>query len=144
MNWLGRWEIFAFGSAIFASVTSLFSKLGVAYLNSNLATLIRTSVVLGVTALILSLRNEWQKPETIDPKTWIFLILSGIATGLSWLCYYHALALGPVSRVASIDKLSIALTILLGIIILGEKLTWPIVLGGGLITLGAVIIMIFG
>ncbi len=143
MNWLGRWEIFAFGSAIFASVTALFSKLGVANLNSNLATLIRTSVVLGVTALILSLRNEWQKPETIDPKTWIFLILSGIATALSWLCYYHALSLGPVSRVASIDKLSIILTIFLGIILLGEKLTWQVALGGGLITLGAVIIVIF-
>ena len=143
MKWLLRWETFALGSALFAGLTALLGKLGVAQVSSNLATLIRTLTVLILTAVVLSWRQEWQRPGTIQASTWAFLILSGITTGLSWLCYYHALQLGPVSKVASIDKLSVAFVILLGVLFLGEKLTWPVVLGGGLILLGAIIMVAF-
>ena len=140
MNWLSRWEIFALASAVFAGLTAFLSKIGVANINSNVATFIRTLVVLVATACILSYRNEWQRPQTIEAKTWIFLALSGIATGLSWLCYYRALQLGPVSKVAPVDKLSIVLAIILGIVFLNEKLTWPIVIGGGFVVLGVIVI----
>ena len=144
MKFFTRWEIFAFGSAFFAGLTAVLGKMGVADINSNLATFIRTVVIVGVGALILFCKNEWQRPDTIGIKTWVFLILSGIATGLSWLCYYRALALGPVSKVAPIDKLSVLFAILLGIVFLGEKLTWPAACGAGLITVGAMVIAVWG
>ena len=143
MKWFSRWEVFALASAFFAGLTALFGKIGVADINSNFATLIRTFTIIVVTSLILFFRHEWQRPETIGVKTCFFLILSGIATGLSWLCYYRALQLGPVSKVASIDKLSVAFAILLGIIFLGEKFTWPLAVGAGLIILGAVVVIFF-
>ena len=142
-NLLGKWQLFAIGSAFFAALTALFGKLGVVGLNANVATLIRTVVILFVTAGIVSLRGEWQSPATITAHTWIFLVLSGIATGLSWLCYYHALQIGPVSKVAPIDKLSVALAILMGVVVLGETLTWPVALGGSLIVAGSVVIIAF-
>lgn len=143
MNTNTNWVLFALGSAFFAALTALFGKLGVTGLNSNVATLIRTVVIMIVTIGIISLRNEWQKPESISVNSWIFLVLSGIATGLSWLCYYRALQLGPISKVAPIDKLSVALAILLGVLFVGEKLTWPIALGGSLIVAGSVVIIAF-
>jgi bacterial/archaeal transporter family protein len=143
MNFLPTWVLFALGSAFFAALTALFGKIGVSGVNSNLATLIRTVVILFVTAGIISLRSEWQKPASITAHSWLFLILSGIATGLSWLCYYRALQLGPISRVAPIDKLSVAIAILLGVLFIGEKLTWPIALGGGLIVAGSIVIIAF-
>lgn len=143
MNLRESWITFALGSAFFAGLTALFGKIGVAGINSNLATLIRTIVILVVTALILSLRGEWRLPETIEPKTWIFLVLSGIATGLSWLCYYRALQLGPVSKVAPIDKLSVAFAILLGVLVIGESFTWPVAIGGTLIVAGSIVMIAF-
>jgi len=143
MKFLSSWQIFALGSAFFAGLTVLFGKIGVMSLNSNLATFIRTVFIIAMTAIILSCRNEWQRPQTIDAKTWIFLLLSGLATGLSWLCYYRALQLGPISKVASVDKLSVALAILFGIIFLGERLTWKVFLGGGLVIIGTMIISLF-
>ena len=140
MNLLSSWQIFALGSAFFAGLTVLFGKIGVMNINSNLATCIRTIVIIVMTAGIVYWRNEWQKPQTIDIKTWIFLLLSGMATGLSWLCYYRAIQLGPISKVASIDKLSVALAIVFGIIFLGEKITWQLFLGSGLVILGTIII----
>ncbi|MEO7326317.1 MAG: EamA family transporter [Dokdonella sp.] len=137
------WVLFALGSAFFAGLTALFGKIGVEGINSNLATFIRTIVILAVTAAILSLRDEWQPASPIQPKTWLFLVLSGIATGLSWLCYYRALQLGPVSRVAPIDKLSVVFAILLGVLFVGEALTWPIAIGGGLIVAGSVVMIAF-
>ena len=137
------WVIYALGSAFFAALTAIFGKVGVHGLNSNLATLIRTVVILAVIAGIVSLRDEWQKLDLISARSWIFLVLSGIATGLSWLCYYRALQLGPVSKVAPIDKLSVALVIVLGILFLGEKLTWAVALGGSLILLGSIVIIAF-
>lgn len=137
------WVIFALGAAFFAALTAVFGKIGVSGLNSNLATLIRTVVVLLLLAAIISARGEWQWSETIPLHSWFFLILSGAATGLSWLCYYRALQLGPVSRVAPIDKLSVALAIVLGVIFLGESLSWPVALGGLLIVAGSIVIITF-
>ena len=141
MKWFARWESFALASAFFAGLTAFLGKMGVMNINSNLATFIRTVVVLAMTAIILSWRHQWQWPQGTAMKAWVFLVLSGVATGLSWLCYYRALSLGPVSKVAPIDKLSVAFAIILGIFFLGENFTWQIALGGGLIILGAVLII---
>lgn len=143
MNPRESWLLFALGSAFFAALTALFGKIGVAGINSNLATFIRTIVILLVTAGILSLRNEWTRPANLSSYAWLFLVLSGIATGLSWLCYYRALQLGPVSKVAPIDKLSVAMVIVLGFLVLGEKPTLPVLVGGGLILAGAIVIAVF-
>lgn len=143
MNPRESWLLFALGSAFFAALTALFGKLGVAGISSNLATFIRTIVILLVTAGILSLRHEWEKPTGLPASSWAFLVLSGIATGLSWLCYYRALQLGPVSKVAPIDKLSVAIAIVLGVVLLGESLSWPLIIGGGLIVAGAIVIAVF-
>lgn len=137
------WVIYALGSAFFAALTAIFGKIGVTGLNSNLATLIRTLVILAVLVSIVAARDEWQKLDLVSARSWIFLVLSGIATGLSWLCYYRALQLGPVSKVAPIDKLSVALAIILGILFLGEKLTWAVALGGTLILAGSLVIILF-
>jgi transporter family protein len=143
MHLPSNWQWYAFGSAFFAALTALFGKIGVANINSNYATFIRTIVILGVTAAIISARDEWQRPQQVAASTWLFLVLSGIATGLSWLCYYRALQLGPVSKVAPVDKLSVALAIMLGILFVGETLTWPVALGGALIVAGSVVIIAF-
>jgi bacterial/archaeal transporter family protein len=143
MNLRESWLLFALGSAFFAALTALFGKLGVAGINSNLATFIRTIVILIVTAGILSLRNEWARPSGLPVSSWVFLVLSGVATGLSWLCYYRALQLGPVSKVAPIDKLSVAIAIVLGIVVLGEQVSWSLAIGGALIVLGAIVIAVF-
>src|SRR5947208_1218327 len=113
------WLLFALSSAFFAGLTAILGKVGVAGLNSNLATLVRTVVILGVTALIVSLRKEWLMPSALAAKPVAFLVLSGIATGLSWLCYYRALQLAPASVLAPIDKLSVAFAIALGVLVLG-------------------------
>lgn len=143
MNLSSNWILFALGSAFFAALTSLFGKLGVAEINSNLATLIRTIVIFVLIATIVSWRDEWQLPSTIPGRTWLFLVLSGAATGLSWLCFYRALQIGPLSKVAPIDKLSVAFAIVLGALFLAEKLTWPTIIGGGLIVLGSIVTIAF-
>ena len=137
------WVIYALGSAFFAALTAIFGKIGVAGLNSNLATLIRTVVILAIIAAIVSVRSEWQKLDMVSARSWLFLVLSGVATGFSWLCYYRALQLGPVSKVAPIDKLSVALAIVLSVLFIGEKLTWAIAFGGGLIVAGSIVIILF-
>ena len=134
------WKIFALGSAFFAGLTAIFGKLGVEGLNSNLATLIRTVVIFFITALIVSWRNEWQLPQTLRPQAIAFLVLSGVATGLSWLLYYRALQMAPASQVAPIDKLSVAFAIVLGVLFLGEALTLKLVIGGSLIVIGALVL----
>lgn len=143
MNLSANWVVFAFGAAFFAALTSIFGKLGVADINSNFATFIRTVVILAMIALIVSWRQEWQAPGTIPRQSWLFLVLSGVATGLSWLCFYRALQLGPVSKVAPIDKLSVAFAILLGALFLGEHLSWPTIIGGSLIVLGSIVTIAF-
>ena len=133
------WRWYALGSAFFAALTAIFGKVGVTQINSDLATLLRTVVILAITAVLIGLRNEWQRPETLSAKGAVFLVLSGAATGLSWLCYYRALQTGPASRVAPIDKLSVVLVILFAAIFLGERLTWKVGLGGILVAAGAVL-----
>lgn len=140
MKSLAPWLLFALGSAFFAGLTAILGKLGVAGMNSNLATLIRTVVIFFITAAIVGLRGEWHWPANAAAKPLSFLVLSGIATGLSWLCYYRALQLAPASVVAPIDKLSVAFAIALGVLLLGEPLTWRIGLGGLLVVAGALVI----
>jgi bacterial/archaeal transporter family protein len=133
------WRLFAIGSAFFAALTAIFGKVGVSEIDSDLATFLRTVVILLVTALFISVRHEWQRPGSLSTKGVIFLVLSGAATGLSWLCYYRALQTGPASRVAPIDKLSVIFVVLFAVSFLGERLTWRVGLGSALITLGAVL-----
>ena len=134
------WRVFAIASAFFAALTAIFGKVGVSQINSDLATFIRTVVILLVTALLIWARHEWQQPDGLSPKGILFLVLSGIATGLSWLCYYRALQTGPASRVAPIDKLSVVLVVLFAVSFLGERLSWKVGIGSVLITVGAVLI----
>lgn len=136
MNWI----IFAVGSAFFAGLTAIFGKLGVEGMNSNLATFIRTIVIFFVTAGIITARNEWQLPQHIAAKPFTFLILSGVATGLSWLLYYRALQLAPASWVAPIDKLSVVIAIVLGVVVLGEPLSIKLILGASLIIAGVLVL----
>jgi len=133
------WQIFALGSAFFAALTAIFGKIGVSDLNSNLATFIRTIVVLVASAILITFRNEWARPENLSSKSITFLILSGLATGLSWLCYYRALQLGPVSGVAPIDKLSVVLVVIFAAVFLSEPLTWKV--GIGTLFVGAGVIL---
>ena len=143
MSMIPKWLLFSLASALFASLTAIFGKIGVSEINSNLATFIRTVIILIVSGLIVTSNSEWQKINFKNNISLIFIILSGIATGLSWLCYYRALQLGPVSKVAPIDKLSVAITIALSIIILQEKISWSTILGGCLIVTGSLVIALF-
>jgi bacterial/archaeal transporter family protein len=136
------WRAFALASAFFAALTAIFGKVGVSEMNSDLATFLRTLVILLLTALLIWSRDEWQRPGNLSLKGVSFLILSGIATGLSWLCYYRALQMGPASRVAPIDKLSVVLVVLFAMLFLGERLTWKVGLGSVLITAGAILMAI--
>jgi transporter family protein len=132
------WQWFALGSAFFAALTAIFGKVGVAEINSNLATLIRTLVILAVSAVIVTGRGEWEPLNKLSKGGVLMLCISGVATGLSWLCYYRALQAGPASRVAPIDKLSVVFVIVLALLFLREPLTWKVFLGGGLVALGAI------
>jgi bacterial/archaeal transporter family protein len=134
------WRVYALLSAVFAALTAIFGKLGVAEINSDLATFLRTIVILTICALIVSARGEWQNPANLAPKGIVFLLFSGAATGLSWLCYYRALQTGPASRVAPIDKLSVVLVVVLAVIFLGEPLTWKTAIGALLVAAGAVLL----
>jgi transporter family protein len=136
------WKAFAALSAVFAAMTAILGKLGVAEMNSNLATFLRTLVVLVVSALLVSVRGEWQDPTRLSARGCLFLVLSGIATGLSWLCYYRALQTGPASRVAPIDKLSVVLVVMFAVLFLGERLTWKVGIGAALVAAGAILIAV--
>ncbi len=134
------WLLFALASAFFAGLTAILGKIGVAGINSNLATLIRTIVILLLAAAIVSVRGEWNGLATVSAKTLGFLVLSGLATGCSWLFYFRALQLAPASKVAPIDKLSVVIAIVLGIALLGEPLRPKLIAGGLLIVAGTVLI----
>jgi transporter family protein len=142
MSQMNHWVLFALGSAFFAALTAIFGKLGVSEINSNLATLIRTVVILVMVAGIVVFRNEWQPLDKISSFGLSMLVLSAIATGLSWLCYYRALQLGPASRVAPIDKLSIVFVIAFAALFLGETITRKTMLGGLLVVSGAILLAI--
>ena len=136
------WVIFAILSAIFAALTSILAKVGIESVNSNLATAIRTIVVVFMAWLMIFITGNQNGIVDISKKSWIFLILSGLATGASWLCYYKALQLGEASKVVPIDKLSIAITIVLAFIFLGEQITLKTLIGCCLIVTGT-FVMIF-
>jgi transporter family protein len=138
------WLPWALLSAAFAALTAVFGKIGVADIGSDLATLIRTVVILGTATAIVAATGQWQAPGTIPGKTWIFLVLSGLATGASWLCYFRALKLGDAARVAPIDKLSVVLVALFGVIFLGERLSGVNWAGVALIAMGAILVAVRG
>lgn len=135
------WKLCALLSALFAALTAIFAKIGVKDIDSNLATAIRTSVILLLTWGIVFASGHFPEVKTVPRYTWIFLVLSGLATGLSWLFYFKAIQLGDVSRVAPIDKLSVVFTILLSFFILKESLTPRVIAGGLLITAGALVMI---
>ncbi|RVI48256.1 EamA family transporter [Sinorhizobium medicae] len=137
------WQFWALLSAAFAALTAIFAKVGVANVNSDFATLIRTGVILVVVVGIVAATGLWQRPTEISGRTWLFLGLSGLATGASWLAYFRALKLGDAARVAPIDKLSIVLVALFGVLFLGEKLNLMNWLGVGLIAAGALLLAVF-
>jgi transporter family protein len=134
------WQFWAVLSAVFAALTAIFAKVGVANVNSDLATFIRTIVVVVVLAAILVATGEWQPPGSISRRTCLFLLLSGLGTGASWLCYFRALQLGDAARVAPIDKLSVVLVAIFGVGFLGERLSAVNWLGIAAIAGGAVLV----
>lgn len=136
------WLFYALLSALFAALTAIFAKLGVANINSNLATGIRTIVILFMVWCIVFARGEAKALGTLPKQSLLFLIISGIATGLSWLFYFKALQLGKVSQVAPVDKLSVALSIIMAVIFLGETLTLKTAIGAGLIIAGTLVLAI--
>ncbi len=126
---LASWQIWALLSAAFAALTAIFAKIGIEAVNSDFATLIRTVVIVCVLSLILLATGQWQPLGSISRKTYLFLVLSGLATGGSWLCYFRALKLGDAARVAPLDKLSVVLVAVFGVVFLGERLAVPNWLG---------------
>lgn len=137
---LSSWQFWAVLSAVFAALTAIFAKVGVETVNSDVATFIRTLVILAIVAAIVAASSEFQSLGSISAKTYAFLILSGCATGASWLCYFRALKLGPVARVAPIDKLSVVLVAIFGVMFLGERLDLKGWAGVILIASGALIL----
>ena len=136
------WFILALGSSLFAAATSILAKVGVSNVHSNLATTIRTSVVLVMAWGMVFLTNAQQGIDQISRRSWLFLILSGLATGASWLCYYKALQIGDVSKVVPIDKLSVVITIILAAVLLHEQLTLRSILGCVLIACGTLLMVL--
>ncbi|MDR0804815.1 MAG: EamA family transporter [Oscillospiraceae bacterium] len=136
------WVVYALLSALFAALTSIFAKVGIENVNSNLATAIRTVVVLVMAWGIVFLTGKQGGLSDIGNKSWLFLILSGTATGLSWLFYYKALQLGDASKVIPVDKFSVVISIVLAFVILGETLTAKTIIGGVFITLGTFVLIL--
>ncbi|ANH03444.1 EamA family transporter [Shinella sp. HZN7] len=137
---LTSWQVWALGSAVFAALTAIFAKIGITEINSDFATFVRTVVILLALALMLTLAGNWQAPASVPARSWIFLVLSGLATGASWLCYFRALQIGKAAQVAPVDKLSVVLVAVFAVLFLGEQLStahWLAVLmiGGGALLL---------
>jgi len=137
-----NWFFWAFLSACFAALTAILAKIGVADINSNLATAIRTTVILAFTWAIALATGGAPQMASIAPRTWFFLAASGLATGLSWLCYFRALQLGDVAKVAPVDKLSVAIAIVLAVAFLGERLRPQEMLGAALVVIGVVVMVV--
>ncbi len=136
------WAIFAILSAVFAALTSILAKVGIEGVNSTLATAIRTVVVLGMSWAMVFIMNVQNGIGEISRKSWLFLILSGLATGASWLCYYRALQLGEASKVVPIDKLSVVITLILAFVFLHEQFTMKSLIGSVLITIGTLVMVL--
>lgn len=136
------WWMYALLSAVFAALTAVFAKVGIKGVNTDLATAIRTVVILIIAWGIVFFRGGTAGIHTLSKQNLLFLVLSGIATGLSWIFYFKALQLGKVSQVAPVDKLSVAIAIVLSVVFLGEVLTWKTALGAGLIIGGTVVLIL--
>lgn len=134
------WLFWAVLAAIFAALTAIFAKVGIQDISSDYATFIRTAIILLVLAGILAATGEMRSPAHLTSRTWLFLTLSGLATGASWLCYFRALKIGQAAQVAPIDKLSVVLVAIFGVLFLGEKLSGANWLGVALIATGAVLV----
>ncbi|MDO5773450.1 MAG: EamA family transporter [Spirochaetales bacterium] len=135
------WLIFAILSSVFAALTSILAKIGIDGVNSNLATAIRTAVVLAMSCLMVFVTSAQSDISEINKRSWIFLILSGLATGASWLCYYKALQIGEASKVVPIDKMSVVLTLILAFIFLHEQFTARTLAGMALLTAGTILMI---
>ena len=140
MDGVLSWQAWAVLSAIFAALTAIFAKIGVENVNSDFATFIRTFVIIGCLAAFLAATGQFQSLGTISTKTYVFLVLSGLATGASWVCYFRALKLGDAARVAPIDKLSVVLVAVFAVAFLGERPSAPNWVGIALIAAGAVLV----
>lgn len=139
-SFVASWQFWALLSAGFAALTAIFAKVGVENVNSDLATFIRTIVVLALLGGILFATGQWQAPSTVPGRAWTFLIMSGLATGASWLCYFRALKLGDAARVAPLDKLSVVLVAVFGVLFLGERLSLANWFGVAMIAGGVVLL----
>ncbi len=137
---LASWQFWALLSASFAALTAIFAKVGIENVNSDFATFIRTIVILLALGAILIATGQWQPPGSVSGRSYLFLILSGLATGASWICYFRALKIGDAARVAPIDKLSVVLVALFGVAFLGERLSVPNWLGVAFIATGAILV----
>lgn len=137
---IASWQVWAFASAFFAGLTAILAKLGVRDIDSNLATAVRTVVIFVLAANIVAWQKSYRTLPELDSRSVLFLVLSGLATGASWLCYFHALKIGPASRVAPIDKLSVVFVVILAAIFLGEAFTWKVALGVLLMVAGAIVV----
>ena len=136
------WFVLALGSSVFAALTSILAKIGIAGVNSNLATAIRTCVVVIMSWGMVFLTNAQSGLPDISRRSWLFLVLSGLATGASWLCYYKALQIGEASKVVPIDKLSVVITMILAAVVLGEQFTVKSIAGCGLIAVGTLLMVL--
>jgi transporter family protein len=137
---LQTWQFWALSSAVFAALTAIFAKIGVTDVNSDMATLIRTAIILPLTLAVALGLGNWQSPGLISGRSWLFLAVSGLATGASWICYFRALKLGNASQVAPIDKLSVVFVAILAALLLGERLSMQGWAGVVLIAAGAVVL----
>ncbi len=142
MNPLASWQLWAPLSAGFAALTAIFAKIGIENVNSDFATFVRTIVILFAAGAMVVITGHWQAPSSVSPKSWTFIVLSGLATGLSWICYFRALKIGNASQVAPIDKLSVVLVAVIAAVFLGEKMSPVNWAGVALIGIGAVLVAV--
>ena len=140
MTTASNWFVWALASAVFAALTAIFAKIGLEGIDSDLATLVRTVVIFFVLAAFVVLAGKWSNPLALPSKTWLFLVLSGLATGASWVCYFRALKIGDASKVAPVDKLSVVLVALFAVLLLGERPSLREWLGITLVGLGVVVL----
>ncbi len=136
------WLLFSIGSAVFAALTSILAKIGIEGVNSNLATAVRTCVVVLMSWVMVFITHAQSGLPEISRRSWLFLILSGLATGASWLCYYKALQMGQASKVVPVDKMSVVLTLILAFVFLHEQFTWKSIIGCILITAGTLFMVL--
>ena len=135
------WFYWALLSAVFAALTAIFAKIGIQGVDSDLATLIRTAIIIVVLSAFVAYTGKWSNPLALSPRTWVFLALSGLATGASWVCYFRALKIGDASKVAPVDKLSLVFVVILAALLLGEAITPRIACGAALVAAGTLLMV---